>query len=92
MSALGTATLDFGAWPGAGLATATVATAGIATSSIVAGAIRLEATADHTADEALAEQLKVSCGNIVANTSFDIWVECIDSNSYGQWRVDWTWC
>lgn len=74
MSTQGTATLDFGAFPGASDASiAVTGQAGILASSFVEAWIFPAATADHTADEHLVETLKVMAGNIVAGTGFTIY-------------------
>lgn len=70
----GTAIVDFGAFPG--VSDASVAVTGQA--SIVAGStvnawIKLEATADHSADEHLIETISVKAGNIVPGTGFTIY-------------------
>ena len=74
MATTGTATLDFGAFPGA--SDASVAVTGQA--AIVAGSyvecwIRPVATADHTADEHMVETIKVIAGNISAGVGFTIY-------------------
>jgi hypothetical protein len=70
----GTATLDFGAFPGASDASiAVTGQATIASTSYVEAWIRPTATSDHTADEHLVETLKVVAGNIVSGTGFTIY-------------------
>lgn len=59
MGAQGTATLDFGVFPGASDAFVDVASVGVLTTSLVEAWIRPEATNDHTADEHMVETLKV---------------------------------
>lgn len=72
--ATGTATLDFGAFPGKSDASVAVTgQAGIVAGSLVEAWIRPVATADHTADEHMAETLKVFAANIVAGTGFTIY-------------------
>lgn len=74
MGAQGTATLDFGAFPGKSDASVDVTgQSGIVSGSLVEAWIRPEATADHTADEHMAESLKIIAGNIVAGTGFTIY-------------------
>lgn len=71
---VGTAILDFGAFPGS--SDASVAVTGqtsIASGSVVQAWLRPEDTADHTADEHMVETLKVFAGNIVAGTGFTIY-------------------
>lgn len=73
MGATGTATLDFGAFPGKSHATVAVTgQTGIIAGSLVEAWIRPEATADHTADEHMMETLKVFAADIVAGTGFTI--------------------
>ena len=73
MPAQGTATLDFGAFPGASDATVVVTgQAGIGAGSLVEAWLIPVATADHSADEHLVETLKVQAGSIVAGTGFTI--------------------
>ena len=70
----GTATLDFGAFPGASDASVAVTgQTGIVAGSLVEAWIRPVATADHTADEHRVETLEVVAGNIVAGTGFTIY-------------------
>lgn len=74
MATQGTATLDFGAFPGKSDASVAVTgQAGIVAGSLVEAWIRPEATADHSADEHMVETLKVFAGNIVAGTGFTIY-------------------
>lgn len=74
MGAQGTATLDFGAFPGKSDASVDVTgQAAIVAGSLVEAWLRLEASADHSADEHLIETLRVAAGNIVAGTGFTIY-------------------
>ena len=74
MGAQGTATIDFGAFPGASDASVAVTgQAAIVSGSLVEAWIRPEATADHTADEHMVETLKVFAADIVAGTGFTIY-------------------
>lgn len=71
---LGTATLDFGAFPGKSDASVDVTgQAAIAAGSLVEAWIRPAATADHSADEHMLETLRVFAGNIVPGTGFTIY-------------------
>lgn len=90
--AVGTATVDFGASPG--LVHATVAVTGqggIVSGSRVEAWVRPEATLDHSADETLEEQLRVTAATIVAGTGFTIYVECRLGLARGQFSIDWVW-
>lgn len=72
--ATGTATLDFGAFPGTSDASiAVTGQASIVSGSIVNAWIRPVASADHSADEHMLETLKIFAGNIVAATGFTIY-------------------
>jgi hypothetical protein len=77
MGATGTATLDFGAFPGTTDASVNITgQTGIVAGSLVEAWICPVATADHTADEHWVEELKVLAGNIVAGTGFTIYGMC----------------
>jgi hypothetical protein len=70
---VGTATIDFGAFPGSSHATVIVTgQAGIVAGSVVQAWIRPVATADHSADEHMLETLKVHASSIVAGTGFTV--------------------
>jgi hypothetical protein len=74
MGAQGTATLDFGAFPGASDASVAVTgQAGILAGSLVEAWILPAATADHSADEHRLESLRIVAGNIIAGTGFTIY-------------------
>lgn len=99
--ATGTATLDFGAFPGASDASLAVTGQGtIAAGSLVEAWLRPVATADHTADEHMVETLKIFAAAIVAGTGFTIsGVNTSQLNEptgkgtrlYGTWSVAWGW-
>lgn len=70
----GTAVLDFGAFPGA--SDASVVVTGqtfIGAASRVEAWLRLQDSADHSADEHLVETIKVAAGNIVPGVGFTIY-------------------
>jgi hypothetical protein len=74
MAATGTASLDFGVFPGTSHTSLTVTgQAGITAGSLVEAWIFPAATADHTADEHVVESIKVMAGNVVAGTGFTIY-------------------
>lgn len=74
MGAQGTATLDFGAFPGKSDTSVTVTgQTGIVSGSLVEAWIRPVATSDHTADEHIVDAPVVIAGNIVAGTGFTIY-------------------
>ena len=76
MGASGTATVNFGAFPGKSDAQVTVSSPGISASSLVEAWILPATTADHSPDEHEVETLSVRAdqSSIVANTSFVIWL------------------
>lgn len=70
----GTATLNFGAFPGASDAAVNVTgQGGILAGSLVEAWLFPAATADHTADEHIAETIAVRAGNIIPGTGFTIY-------------------
>ena len=72
--ATGTATLDFGAFPGASDASVAVTgQAAIVSGSLVEAWLRPVASTDHSADEHMVETMKVYAGNIVGGTGFTIY-------------------
>lgn len=96
MGAQGTATLDFGVHPGSTHATiAVTGQASIVAGSLVEAWIRPEATADHSADEHMLENLEIVARDIVAGTGFTIHgIEGPNngqSKPYGQFSVAWVW-
>lgn len=73
MGAQGTATIDFGSFPGSSDASVTVTgQASILGSSLVEAWIFPASTTDHTADEHMVETIKVFAHSIVAGTGFTI--------------------
>ncbi len=71
---VGTATLDFGAFPGKSDASVNViGQPGILGTSVVQAWLRPEATADHTADEHRLETIRVEVGDIVPGVGFTIY-------------------
>lgn len=74
MGAQGTATLDFGAFPGGSDASITVTgQTGIVAGSLVEAWLVPAATSDHAADEHILETLRVFAGSIIAGTGFTIY-------------------
>lgn len=70
----GEAVLDFGAFPGASDAAVVITgQAAITADSTVEAWLRMEATADHTADEHRVESLAVTAGSIVPGTGFTVY-------------------
>lgn len=74
MGAQGTATVDFGAFPGATDTSFDVTgQASITAASLVEAWVVPIATSDHTADEHMLERIKVRAGNIVPGVGFTIY-------------------
>jgi hypothetical protein len=72
--ATGTASLDFGAFPGSSHASITITgQSAITSGSLVEAWIFPATTADHSSDEHVIESLKVMAGNVVAGTGFTIY-------------------
>jgi hypothetical protein len=79
MAAQGTASIDFGAFPGKTDASLVITgQTGILAGSLVEAWILPGATADHSADEHLVEPIYVIAGNIVAGTGFTIYAMSMD--------------
>lgn len=103
MGAQGTATINFGAFPGATDATVAVTgQAGILAGSLVEAWILPAATADHSADEHWVDPPQITAGNVVAGTGFTIYGKVREGDGvgdrransarvYGQWNVAWVW-
>lgn len=98
---IGTANLDFGAFPGSSMASVDITgQTDILTTSFIRISLRPEATDDHSADEHLVETISVNAGNIIAGTGFTIYgVNTSQKNTpdnvgtliYGVWKVNWEW-
>lgn len=73
MAGQGTATLNFGAFPGGYEASVAVSAPTITATSLVEAWVFPAATADHTVDEHLVQPLRVIAGNVVAGTGFTIY-------------------
>jgi hypothetical protein len=66
--------------------------AGIVAGSLVEAWLRLEATADHSADEHRVEEIEVAAGNIVAGTGFTVYgITRSKTRLYGVWKIAWAW-
>jgi hypothetical protein len=74
MAAQGTATLDFGAFPGGSdTSVAVTGQTGILAGSLAEAWLFPALTTDHTADEHIAESIRVAAGNVVAGIGFTIY-------------------
>jgi hypothetical protein len=101
MGATGTATVNFGGFPGSSDTTVLVTgQTGIVANSLVEAWLVPTATGDHSADEHVADGPRIMAGNIVPGTGFTIYAVAQDEEPspvgagpmpYGQWSVAWVW-
>jgi hypothetical protein len=95
----GTATLDFGAFPGTDTATVAVADAAIGAAALVEAWVFPAATTDHSADEHVVESFKVVARDVVAGVGFSVqgfstFEGRFAGNAfrvYGKWNIAWVW-
>jgi len=89
----GTATIDFGAFPGALDTSVPVTGQGaIVAGSLVEAWVRPAATADHTHDEHVVDPPRVIAGSIVAGTGFTIYGFSVNQYlHHGVYTVAWAW-
>jgi hypothetical protein len=78
--------VDFGATENA-LASETVTAAWVTTASRLVASLAYESTADHDPDDALAEGILVSVGNIIDGVGFDV-VLSAPNNTWGKYKVN----
>src|SRR5579862_2226706 len=64
---------------------------GILATSKIFVSKRVEATADHTADEVWVENWEPEVGAIVPGTSFTIFAKCTVGRTNGRFNVSWEW-
>jgi hypothetical protein len=72
MGAQGTATLDFGAFPGSNVTSVDVVATGVVSTSAVEAWIRPEATADHTDGDHVIAPMRV-IGHYLSDNNIRIW-------------------
>jgi hypothetical protein len=72
MGAQGTATLDFGAFPGSNVTSVDVAATGVISTSAVEAWIRPEATADHTDGDHVIAPMRI-IGHYLSDNNIRIW-------------------
>ena len=93
-TAIGTATLDFGAHPGANEASVAVTGQGTisATSKVEAFFMADDTSTDHTASDHKYAPVFISltCGTPTASTGFTIYGRSPEKLT-GQWAVRWVW-
>ena len=85
MGAQGTATLNFGAFPGSQEAKVVITgQTGILAGSLASAWVLPATTADHSIDEHLVDPIRVTVGNVVAGTGFTIYGFPADIQTFGQ--------
>jgi len=85
MGAQGTATLNFGAFPGSQEAKIVITgQTGILAGSLASAWVLPAATADHSIDEHLVDPVRVIVGNVVAGTGFTIYGYPADIQTFGS--------
>jgi len=88
----GNATIDFGAFPGhTDASVAITGKSGILADSVVRVAKRIEASADHSADEHWVERFKVEAGAIDVGVGFTVYAKAEVGRMWGQWNISWNW-
>jgi len=83
------AVVDFGAFPGSDTASIAVADATIGAGSAVLTAVQVAASADHSADEHLVEEMDVLAGPSVAGVGFTLYARTRNTRLYGLWNLAW---
>lgn len=92
MGAQGTATIDFGAFPGLDTASVVITgQAGIVSGSLAEAWIRPVATGDHSVDEHRMLPFNVVADTIVAATGFTIFCSTKGPRLTGQFNLNWCW-
>lgn len=92
MSVQGTATLDFTSGGATDVTLAITGQTTITGTNLVDAWLIPAATADHTADEHLVEEMEVMAGSVVAGTGFTIYGKTRGGfKIYGRWNVGWVW-
>ncbi len=94
MSATGTATIDFGAWPGSNEASVVVTgqTSILSTSKCSAFIMADDTTSDHTAADHryAAALIGLTCGTPTAATGFTIYARALNGLT-GTFALRWVW-
>lgn len=86
--ATGSTSIDFGAQPGTQRAVVTVNHASVLTTSMIEAFLMSAGTGDNGAYEHEMVPMRLTCGNIVNATSFDIVGVC-EWPLHGTWNVYW---
>lgn len=86
----GTAIVDFGTG-GAVEARVVVAQPSILSTSVALADVQVRASADHTADEHLIEEMYVRAGSIVQGVGFTIYARSRNRRLFGKFNLGWVW-
>lgn len=89
--AQGTAIIDFGTSPQSNVTAAITGQSAILAGSLVEAWIFPVATADHSVDEHLVEEIQATAFNIIAGTGFSISVRGRNFPLRGKWSIGWVW-
>ena len=90
---IGTATIDFGAWPGSSEAEVVVTgQSQLLSTHHVEAFFQADTTVDHTADDHTYATALVglTCGAIMEGVGFTIYARCLDKMQ-GTFQVRWVW-
>jgi len=87
----GLSVINFGTSPKDIASVVVTGQSGITLSSYVAANLAAVATADHSIDEHVVEEMDVYAGNIVAGTGFTIYAKARNFPLIGNWTVAWQW-
>jgi hypothetical protein len=85
----GRSVVDFGA--GKSLVSVSVAAPAILSTSVIVAQVAAIATANHSADEHLVEDLEVRAGAPVQGVGFTLYARTRAVKLYGKYTLAWTW-
>jgi len=92
MSAQGSTTIDFGAFPGdTNVSKAITGQSAIEAGALVDAWLTPAATADHSADEHVVDGPTILAGSVAAGVGFTIFAKANDGRAWGVWSVSWVW-
>lgn len=86
----GSSEIDFGAYPGATYVSLDVAEPDITSSMRVIATVAARATADHSIDEHVVEEIEVRAGNVVDGVGFTLYARTRNDRLTGRWAIDWS--
>ena len=90
MATQGTASVNFGAWPGVTDTTLVISgQPGILSTALVEAWLAPRATVDHSADEHVVDGPILLAGNIEPGTGFTVFAQSRGLALYGLWSINW---